>query len=216
MSGFVLIPREVYDSQIVGDSQENSHNSTSNTVQSLLSSNRIRHKAKILPYILERGQQTHSEGEDTEEQETKLENQNVVVNNLITQTEVEESNNDQLVPQLPLPTPKSTQTPPVTNVSKRQRKYQSILADVPILEGIKLTRTKQILDKFFRNPRVGLSASGRDTILVDGIDTNVNIGHFLYRIQTAKKLTRLEKDIKNIIDVRPQHRPPQWVKLDER
>ena len=131
----------------------------------------------------------------------------------------------QLLPFLPPPSPPPPPPPPQDySTPKRQptdesselsaqtvKSVQDLITGIP-LEGIKVQRIKTLLSKFYRNKRFGLSRVG-DTILLDGIDTGVHLGSFLYRLQTVKKLSQIERDIKRALDVQPYQMRNRWVTI---
>jgi hypothetical protein len=87
---------------------------------------------------------------------------------------------------------------------------ENITENVPVT-GVKQLRTKNVLKKFFNNPNLGLSIT--QTILLNGIDTNVQLTDFLYKLQTSKSsLPQLYKDISKALGLEKQH-VGNWITI---
>lgn len=117
-----------------------------------------------------------------------------------------------ITPQPPPPKPQQQQQRPSSPTVIEHPQVEDIIAGQPLKE-VHIQRIKVLLDKFFKNNRLSLSANGSDTILLDGVDTNIELGAFLYKLQTSAKLTRLETDIRNILRVR-EHQQRSSAKRD--
>lgn len=180
-SGFVLIPKELYDSSL----KNQSINDVNNVPQSKFPSTT-----------------GDSDGEAVEdERQYKKAKLTILANS---------RNKSKLIPFIPNPEPVRPESPPAREEAPSPpppTPTDRILAGLP-LEGVKLRRTRLLLDKFYKNPRLSLSTS--DKVLIDGQDTNVNLGHFLNELQTKKKLSQSHRDIKRILEVQP-HQSPTWV-----
>ena len=183
VSGFVLIPEQLYNSKILKSqsSIETTTEESTNTAKQVHEKvkrqilKKSQYKSKLVPYITP----------------------------TLPTTPVETSP--------PTPQPSTPPTIPLVNDERIDSDFdatsQNIISGLP-LEGIKLKRSKILLKKFHLNHRLNLST--RDTIIIDGIDTNVSIGEFLTKLQLGKKpLGRKYREIKNILGVEPH----QWITI---
>lgn len=120
----------------------------------------------------------------------------------------------------PFITPKHTsqvQQHPSSPTSLENPQIEELIKHIPSSSQVQVQKIKILLDKFLKNKRLSLSTNGTDTILLDGVDTNINLGSFLFKLQSPTKLTNLEADIQNILNVR-QHqmkkRKQQWLTVE--
>lgn len=172
MTGFVLIPKNLYDDLVVGSSFPTQHNKDTDPVQEAklkLLDSVSKHKSQLLPFV-----------------------ENPV--------RIQQDNPFALQPNIP---------PQSQNILSPSE--ENILSSIS-LTGVSLKRAKLILEKFLKNTRLGLS-SNTNTILVDGVDTDIPLSTFLYKLQKTK-LNSIERDIKNILDVKPHEMRREWVRID--
>lgn len=191
MSGFVLIPLKVYENNVaVGINHYGTDNSSIEQVQldkqKLLEST-SQFKSQLLPFI------PQVEPQPVQQQQQQQETHNKQKHSALS------SKVDNLeVPQ-----------------AEEIKAVENIVSELPLdaIEGVKLQRVKVLLYKFYKNKRFGLSRVG-DTIILDGVDTGINLGTYLYRLQKKLKLTPIERDIKNILEVQPHQMRHRWVKIN--
>lgn len=128
----------------------------------------------------------------------------------------------QLIPLIPKPPPPSEPLIEANVVQDLQPQeieqgqsdlHSRILSQIPIKKSsIKYKRIVALLQKFEKNPK--LSLSNNDTILIEGVDTGVDLADFLYRVQTARSnFTNLERDIARILKIKT-YEALQWITID--
>lgn len=115
--------------------------------------------------------------------------------------------------QSPTPSSSSSETTAAASTAGIQQPAVNILGALA-LEGVKKQRSELILQKLLTNPRLGLSASHPNSILIDGIDSGVPVTDFLYKLQTRGTLTPVYQDIFSILELTNQHatvKQTPWV-----
>ena len=79
--------------------------------------------------------------------------------------------------------------------------------------GLKLRRARVVLDKLFEHPRVKISSF--DTIMLDGVDTNLSLGNFLYSLQFSANPDPKYKEIARILNLDTHHvHKGKWITIN--
>ena len=123
---------------------------------------------------------------------------------------LEQSNyTNQLIPFIPPPPPIPKEIPEINK--EEAEKKQEILVGTKFPAGPKLKRSISLLDKFYKHPKLSLSAD--DTILIDSSDTEINLSALLNKIQNKTQgLLPIEQDILSLLSVKKREVAP-WVTI---